>query len=455
VTPLPRKEKMAQTPLLTQGLRGFSEETVRELSRLKEEPAWLRQRRLDAWEVCQATPMPTLQDEDWRRTDIREIPFDNLLPYSQPSRTGGELPRELRPLLDLGKAHAGHLIQEDSEVVFASLGEAASGDGVIFVPLDEAVHQHQDLAKQVLLGEGFPASRGKFAALNAALFSGGAFLYVPKDVEVVLPLQATRWLSSQGVAVFPHTVVIMEAGAKATLIEEYYSAPLAGPSLVCPGIEVYLRPGAQLRHISIQQLARSAYVLGTHRALLERDSRLDYLAVAVGGRLTKAYTDVVLQGDGAHARLLGLVFGDGEQHFDHQTLQEHIGVNASSDLLFKVVVKDNAMSVHYGTVRVHKGARGTDAGQAVRNLILSAGAKAHPILPLEIEASDIRRCSHAAAIGQIDENQLFYLQSRGFTRRQAEKLVVDGFFEPVMAAIPLEGVQERLRRAIDSKLPGD
>jgi len=444
---------MAKTPLLTQGLRGFSEEAVCELSRLHDEPDWLRERRLNAWQVYQATPMPSLQDEDWRRTDIREIPFDDLLPYSQPSRTGGELPRELRLLLGLGKAHAGHLVQENSEVISASQGEAGSGDGVIFVSLDEAVHQHQGLAKQVLLGEGFPASRGKFAALNAALFSGGAFLYVPKDVEVVLPLRATRWLSSQGVAVFPHTVAIMEAGAKATLIEEYYSAPLAGPSLVCPGIEVYLKPGAQLRHISIQQLAPSAYMLGTHRALLERDSRLDYLSVALGGCLTKAYTDAVLRGDGAHARLLGLVFGDGQQHFDHQTSQKHIGVNTSSDLLFKVVVKDNAMSVHYGTVRVHKGARGTDAGQSVRNLIFGDGAKAHPILPLEIEASDIRRCSHAAAIGQVDENQLFYLQSRGFTRRQAERLVVDGFFEPVIAAIPLKAVQERLRRAIDTKLP--
>jgi Fe-S cluster assembly protein SufD len=148
----------------------------------------------------------------------------------------------------------------------------------------------------------------------------------------------------------------------------------------------------------------------------------------------------------------GVVFGGDDQHFDHQTLQEHIAADCSSDLLFKVVVKDQAMSVHLGIVRVHRDARGTDASQTVRNLILSEGAKAHPILPLEIEASDIRRCSHAATVGQVDENQLFYLMSRGLSRRDAQKLIVDGFFEPVLEAIPLPSIQHRLRQAVDEKL---
>ncbi len=441
---------MTQTPLLTQKLRGFSEEVVRELSRLKEEPEWLLERRLAAWQIYQATPMPTLQDEDWRRTDISGIPLDELLPYSPAT----EIPAAL-PAPASGEVNAGHLIQHDSEAVSSSLSDAAREDGVLFGPLEEAVRQHPELVRPYLLGEAFPPSRGKFAALNAALFSGGAFLYVPKGVEVSLPLRATTWLSGSSLALFPHTVVVVEPGAQVTLIEDFGSPFLDSPSLLCPGAEVYLQPSARLHYVAIQQMSTDVYVLGTYRTHLGNDSRLDYLAVGLGGRLTKQYTDVMLQGDGSTAHLLGVGFGDGDQHFDYQTLQEHIGANGTSDMLFKVAVKDRAMSVHYGMVHVRKSGRGTNAGQTVRNLILSDGAKAHPILPLEIEASDIRRCAHAAAIGQIDENQMFYLQSRGLSRRQAEKLVVDGFFEGVMAKIPVSSVQEQLRASIDSKLPVD
>jgi Fe-S cluster assembly protein SufD len=441
---------MTETPLLAQSVRGFSEEVVRELSRLKEEPDWLLERRLAAWQSYQATPMPTLSDEDWRRTDISDIPFAELLPYGRAT----ELPRGITAP-DSSEASAGHLIQHDSDAVASSLSDAAREGGLLFCSLDEAVQQHPDLVRGHLLGEAFPPSRGKFAALNAALFSGGAFLYVPKGVEVSLPLQNTTWLSSPSLAVFPHTLVVVEPGARVTLIEEFRSSSLDTPSLVCPGVEVYLQPSAHLNYVSIQHLDSSAYMLGTHRTHLGNDSRLDYLAVGLGGRLTKSYTDALLQGDGSSARLLGVVFGDGDQHFDYQTLQDHSGANATSEMLFKVAVKDTAMSVHYGMVQVRKSARGTDAGQTVRNLILSDGAKAHPILPLEIEAADIRRCAHAAAIGQIDENQLFYLQSRGLSRREAERLVVSGFFEGVMAEIPLPSVQEQIRRSIDSKLAVD
>jgi Fe-S cluster assembly protein SufD len=293
---------------------------------------------------------------------------------------------------------------------------------------------------------------GKFTALHGALWSGSAFVYVPKGVDVALPLHALWWLASPGVAVFPHTVIVMEAGSRLSFVVEQFSPELDRVSLLCPATEVYLGEGAQLFHATIQQLGRQVYVMAARRHLLERDSRLESLTIALGGKLTKSFIESILLGAGSVANMRGVVFADGEQHFDHETLQEHIGPEASSDLFFKVVVKDQAMSVHIGTVKVRKDARGTDAGQTVRNLILGAGGKAHPILPLEIEASDIRRCGHAAAIGQIDENQLFYLMSRGLSRREAEKLIVDGFFEPVLDAIPLPMVQERLRRAVDAKL---
>ena len=441
---------------MKQAAKGFSRQVVEELSSLHSEPPWLRQRRLEAWRVYEATPMPTLQDEDWRRTDISALALDELLPFAEApyhqADSIAQLPQELRAVLDKGRPEGGLLVQHDSQVVHVSLAEEAAKQGVIFASLEEAVREQPELVERYFMTRCLPPEHGKFAALHGALWSGGAFVYVPKGVEVALPLRTCHWLARPGLAVFPHTLIVLEAGSKLTFIAEQFSPELDGQALYCGATEVYLGEGTQLRHISVQQLGRQVYNLGMQRHLLERDSRLDSLVIGLGGEVTKFFVESVLEGPGANAQMRGVVFGGDDQHFDHQTLQEHIAADCSSDLLFKVVVKDQAMSVHLGIVRVHRDARGTDASQTVRNLILSEGAKAHPILPLEIEASDIRRCSHAATVGQVDENQLFYLMSRGLSRRDAQKLIVDGFFEPVLEAIPLPSIQHRLRRAVDEKL---
>lgn len=441
---------------MKQAAKGFSRRVVEELSSLCSEPAWLRQRRLEAWRVYEATPMPTLQDEDWRRTDISALALDELLPFAeapcpQVDRMA-QLPQELRALLDVGQPEGGLLVQHNSQVVHVSLAEEAARQGVIFASMEGAVREQPELVKRYFMTRCLPPVHGKFTALHGALWSGGVFVYVPQGVEVALPLRACQWLARPGLAVFPHSLIVLEAGSRLDFIAEQSSPELDGQSLFCGATEVYLGEGARLRHISVQQLGRQVYNLGAQRHLLEKDSRLDSLLIGLGGELTKFFVESLLEGPGANAQMRGVVFGDGDQHFDHQTLQEHIAPDCSSDLLFKVVVKDQAMSVHLGIVRVHRDARGTDAAQTVRNLILSEGAKAHPILPLEIEASDIRRCSHAAAVGQVDENQLFYLMSRGLSRQDAQKLIVDGFFEPVLEAIPQLSVQHRLRQAVDEKL---
>jgi Fe-S cluster assembly protein SufD len=441
---------------MKQAAKGFSRQIVEELSSLHSEPSWLRQRRLEAWQVYEATPMPTLQDEDWRRTDISALALDEFLPFAEApyphADSIAELPQGLCALLDKSRPESGLLVQHDSQVVHVSPAEEAAKQGVIFTSLEEAVGEQPELVERYFMTRCLPPEHDKFAALHGAMWSGGVFVYVPKGVEVELPLRACQWLARPGLAVFPHTLIVLEAESKLTFIAEQCSPEMDGQALSCSATEIYLGEGAQLHHISVQQLGRQVYNLGAQRHLLARDSSLDSLVIGLGGELTKFFVESMLESPGANAQMRGVVFGGDGQHFDHQTLQEHIAPDCSSDLLFKVVVKDQAMSVHLGSVRVHSDARGTDAGQTVRNLILSEGAKAHPILPLEIEASDIRRCSHAATVGQVDEAQLFYLMSRGLSRQDAQKLIVDGFFEPVLEAIPLPAIQHRLRRAVDEKL---
>lgn len=437
--------------------KGFSQEAAEEVSALTKEPDWLRERRLAAWEVYQRTPMPTLQDEDWRRTDISRLALDELTSFAEapygPVAEVGQLPRQLRSIVkDKGRADGGLLVQHDSQVVYASLAEEAAAQGVVFASLEQAARERPELVEPHLMTHCVPPEHGKFAALNGALWSGGVFVYVPRDVEVALPLRVLHWLGTPGLAIFPRTLIVMEAGARLTLSAEQASPAMDGQALHCGVTEVHLEQGAQLYHVSVQQLGRGVYNLGAQRHLLERDAGLESVTVGLGGQLTKSYIESLVVGPGASVRMQGVILADGEQHFDYQTLQEHIAPQGTSELLFKVAAKDKAMSVHLGKVKVHHDARGTDAGQAVRNLLLSEGAKAHPILPLEIEASDIRRCSHAATIGQLDESELFYLMTRGLDRQGAQKLIVDGFFDPVLEGIPIPSVQRRLRRAVDRKL---
>ncbi|MFQ5879667.1 MAG: Fe-S cluster assembly protein SufD [Dehalococcoidia bacterium] len=446
---------MDQTSVLLQrSLRGFSQEVVEELSGLKGEPNWMRQRRLEAWHVYQATPMPTTQDEYWRRTDLSRLPLDQLIPFAEApaqAATPQGLPRELAAAMGGGQ-EAGLLVQHDSQAVYQALAPEAAQKGVIFTDMDRALREHPQLVRQHFMTTALTPHHGKFTALGGALWSGGAFLYVPQGVEVVLPIRSALWLATPSLAVFPHTLVVAEAGAKVSFIEEHLSPPLAGAAFNGGAVEVVLGEGAQCYYVNVQQMDTAVANIVAQRMLMGPASSLDYLAIALGGGLSKAFVEAELVGDGARACMLGVVFGDGDQHFDFQSLQDHVGPHTASDLLFKVALKGRAMSVFMGNVKVRTGARRTDASQTIRNLLLSDQAKAHPIPMLEIEASDIRRCSHATAVGQVDEAQLFYLMTRGLSRQEAERLIIDGFFEPVIEQIPLPQVQQRLRQAIGRKL---
>jgi Fe-S cluster assembly protein SufD len=214
--------------------------------------------------------------------------------------------------------------------------------------------------------------------------------------------------------------------------------------------EIYLKPGSLVRYIWLQDWGRNVWNFSTQRAILEQDSVLQWYVGAFGSRLTKANLEVALMGRGARAELAGLFFADGQQHMDHHTYQNHLSGLTGSDLLFKGALRDRARSVYQGLIRIHKDAQRSDAYQNNRNLLLSRQARADSIPSLEIEANDVR-CTHGATAGPVEEEHVFYLMSRGLSRREAEHLIVDGFFDEVLQRLPLERVRERLREAVIRK----
>jgi Fe-S cluster assembly protein SufD len=418
------------------------------------EPTWLANRRAHAWEVYEATPMPTTRLEEWRYTnlsrvlDLDALRLGNATPIPDDPSSYPEL---LRATMAEDREAAGHLVVVDGAVVHTDIREDLASLGVVLSSLRDAVKSHPELVEKYLATDAVPPEEGKFAALNAALWTDGIFLYVPRGVRLDNPVRVTRWISESGVACFTRTLIVAGSTSQVSYVDEIVSEDFEVQTLASSAVEVITDDGAQVQYVAVQRLGHGAFYQSQQRTLAARDSTLDTLNVSLGASISRVDLNARLLGPGANSDMLGLYFGDQDQHFDHNTSQDHIAPNAHSDLLYKGALDDHSRSVFRGIIRVHKGAQGTDAYQTNRNLLLSEDARSDSLPNLEIEADDVK-CSHGATVGQLDDDHLFYLMSRGLPREKAERLVVLGFLGEVLARLPLGGVVEKVTRAIEEKL---
>lgn len=430
----------------------LSRADVEALSARYNEPDWLRQARLAAWEVYEALPMPTTQDEPWRRTDYRHINWDSAGILLSPN--GGrfdDIPADnRRPLL--GDTQGGMLAFVDDKPVHAELSDELARQGVIFTDLHTAIREHGDLVRRHLMTHAVTPQHGKFAALNAALWTHGVFLYVPRGQSVTLPAHSVFYADRPG-AVLGHILVVLDEGASIDYLHETLSPTLTSDASYIGVTELIVGPGATLRFVNLQDWGRHMFEFSTQRARVAADGQLDWITGQMGGKLIKAFMEIDLDGPGAWGRMSGLYFPDGAQFMDLDTQQNHNAPHTTSDLLFKGVLKDQSRAVWQGMIKALPGAQKTDGFQANRTMLMSKEARSDSIPGLEIQANDVR-CTHASATGYIEEEVLFYLMSRGLPRKEAEKLVVDGFFVPVLDRIPFENVRERMMAYVERKLLG-
>lgn len=417
------------------------------------DPPWLRARREEAWAIYEATPMPSTRSEEWRYTDLgRLLKLDRL--SVRAGGDAGSLPDGLRATMDQDREGAGRVVDVDGTVVSVALEDALAQQGVVLASLRDAARRGLDGVEEWLATQAVPASDGKFPALNAALWSDGVYLRVPRGVSLDRPIRLSRWVSGVDTATFTRILIVAEEGSRVSFVDEVLSPDFAGAdatALAGTAVEVFARAGAQVQYVSLQRMGRGGFYMAHQRTLAERDSTLDTLNVALGGSVGRVDLNARLLGPGANSDMLGLYFGDEDQHFDFNTSQDHVAPNAHSDLLYKGALDGASRGVFRGIIRVHEGAQRTDAYQTNRNLILSEQAVATSLPNLEIGADDVR-CSHGATVGQLDMEALFYLMSRGLGRRQAERLVVLGFLGEVLSKLPLGGVAEKVTRAIETKL---
>ena len=406
--------------------------------------------RETAWEAYQSFPFPTMRDEPWRRTDIRGLDTRKFS-ISKDSDVLTEPPERFLTPITGDDQRAGQIIAGAGTPTL-ELSPELTAQGVVFTDFRSAEKDHPDLLDK-LLGQVVLPSEDKFTALAAALAVDGLLLFVPKDVVIEQPLHSLYWGAGENQAYINHLIIWLEEGAHTTFVHESAS-PDAGTDSqnFHDGIvEIYVGRNAHLNFVELQSWGNNVWSFTRERAKVMGGGHLEWIFGAMGTHLTKNFSDINLIEPGAMGRMSGFYFANGRQHLDHDTQQNHLAPNTTSDLLYKGALLDHSRSVWQGMIYVAPGAIGTDGYQTNRNLILSHDARADSIPGLEILADDVR-CSHGATVGKLDENLLFYLESRGIPRKEAEELIVMGFFTPIMERIPFEGVRSRFAEAVLDKM---
>ena len=425
---------------------GFTDEAFETFLSARREPSWLAAQRREAWATFRRLPFPDRSQEEWMRTDIRAFHLDHFAP---PAAAGVEADVPPR-LLSRGVELAGSVVSIDSQPHSVELDPAVARRGVWFGNLDELPAAQSGFVRRHLFTRAVDYRADKFAALHAACWSGGTVLRVPQGVSVDRPFHMASVLLPGGTDL-GHSLIVLEAGAEATVLAETASVEQAAEGLHCGAIEIFVGPGARLRYVGLQNWGAGVWHFAHHKALVDRDATLQWTVGALGSRLAKVNQHVALVGPGADAQINGVMFTDGRQHLSYHTLQHHQAAHCTSDLLYRGALQGASRLVWRGMIKVDPGAQRTDGYQRNDNLMLSEDARADSIPGLEIEADDVK-CSHGATAGRVDDETVFYAAARGLTRNEAVRMIVTGFFQQVFDRITVPGVRHALGEAIGRRI---
>ena len=437
-------------------LQALTRDAVVELSRQKGEPEWMLQKRLHAWDVYESTPAPL-----GRRGDLGTLRTmanffsgrNELHPYNPTDNAlSPAIERSLQEALV--DARAGLIVQRNASVVRSELSEELRAKGVILTDLDTAVREHPELVQQYFMTTCVPVENNKYTAMHAAFWSGGAFLYIPKGVEIEEPILGQIWLDVPASATFAHTLIIAEELSSVRYVNEYRSS-FEGeqPAFLNDVVEVFAGNAARVEFSNMQDLDQNVWNVTNKNAVHDKDGSVTWVMADLGSKVTVANIGASLRGNGSVAELVGVFFADSDQRFSMNTLSDHAAIATNAETLVKGVLTDKSRVDFEGMIRVQPKAQQTASFLSDHTLLLSSECRAESIPSLEIGANEVS-ASHGATTGQIDEEQLFYLMVRGIARSEAERIIVQGFFEPVLQRVPLENLRIRLRRSIVRRMSG-
>ncbi|MCP4189983.1 MAG: Fe-S cluster assembly protein SufD [Planctomycetaceae bacterium] len=428
-------------PPTTVPATGFTQEAFDAFLQSRNEPGWLSDLRREAWQTYCEKEVPSRNEEEWMRTDIRLF---KLAKYGIPGE--GTATEAAPSLLDQGIEVGGSTSTVNGVPIAGSQRTELAEQGVIFGNLTDLIQDHGDLIRQHLFQRAVDPHQDKFSALHAACWTSGSFLYVPRGVVVKQPFHSLSSINGQGVDL-GHTLVVVEDGAEVTFLNEMRCSNETDSGLHCGATELIVGSNAMLRFVNLQDWSQNVWHFAHQSATVDRDASLQWTVGALGSRLAKVNQNVALTGLGAECQVNGVMFTEGKQHLSYHTMQHHVAPHCRSDFLYKAALQDTSRTVWRGMIKVDEKAQKTDGYQRNDNLLLSGRARADAIPGLEIEADDVR-CTHGATTGRVDEELIFYAQARGYTRREAVRLIVTGFFQQVFDRITIDSVRDALGHAI-------
>jgi Fe-S cluster assembly protein SufD len=446
------------------------------LASLGDAPGWWLDRKRAAYETFASLPLPTRTNEGWRFSTLNGLKLDGFevgrAAVPAEAWREGWVPNARSPAIPFGPTALTFVDNRPIALgVDADMALAPAFDGVVITTLAKALKTHPDLIREHFMAQPQKLGSEKFAALHTAFVADGAFIHIPRGVEVPHPIVITHAASGAGNSVFPHTLVIAGENSKATIVDHFVSLPDTGhsvptghfgsisenpkskiqnPKFALGANDLYAGHGAQLTYLAAQNWSRDTLSFQFNSTIVRRDARVQSLNLHLGGRQARHESHSQLQAPGASSEMLALTVADGEQEFDQRTLQIHQAPNTKSDLLYKNALRDQSRTIFSGLIVVDPDAQKTDAYQGNRNLMLSDEAEACSLPGLEIQANDVR-CTHGATSSRLDPAQEFYLQSRGIPKAAADELLTFGFFEEVLARLTSEPLHDALHALIKMK----
>ena len=438
--------------------KGLTKKLIEAMSSMKKEPEWMLKNRLKALEVYNSKPMPL-----WGNTQLlSELDFGNIHYYVKPSekteRDWKDVPEGVKKTFDrLGipeaerKFLAGVTAQYESEVVYHSIRADLEKQGVIFLGMDDAVKQYPDIVKKYF-GRVIPTADNKFAALNTAVWSGGSFIYVPKNTHVEIPLQAYFRINSENMGQFERTLIITDEGSDVHYIEGCTAPTYSSDSLHSAVVELVALPGSKIRYTTIQNWSNNVYNLVTKRALAYQDAAVEWIDGNIGSKLTMKYPAVYLMGKGARGEVLSIAYAGKGQHQDAGAKMIHVAPHTTSTILSKSISRDGGRTSYRGLLRVEKGADGCKASVRCDALLLDEASRSDTYPTMEINEKNVS-VGHEATVSKVGEEQMFYLMSRGLKENEAQSLIVNGFIEPFVRELPMEYAVE-LNRLMQLEMEG-
>jgi Fe-S cluster assembly protein SufD len=428
---------------MTQATLPIDSRAIVESARNRQEPEWMTSLRSKALELAQTLELPKLE-----KTRIDRWNLSSFGAYKQPEKLAGidDLPEAAKALVSPDNL----IVQRNSGNVFASLAPELARQGVIFTDLETAVREHGNLVQKYFM-RAVDIGENLLTALHAAAWSGGVFLYVPKNVTVNVPLQALFLTDDDGASFSPHVLIVAEANASVTYVDNYLSAGDGGQLVQNGVVEVFAASGASVRYASVHSLGKNVTDLTYRRAVLENDAKIQWIVGELNTGNTMSDTTTILKGNGSNADVKVICVGTDEQKLNLTTRNIHIGKSSESDMITRAVMRDEATAIINGITKIEKGATKANGQQTEKVLMLSPKARgdANPILLID---EDDVKAGHAASVGQVNADQVFYMMSRGITREEATRLIIYGFLAPVVAEIPIERLEGQLQYLIERKL---